>query len=182
MTLATCGSIIDSMRRLRLLEEAQIGELDALVQHGVDDPRELARELMRRDWLSAYQVNHLLKGLDDQLQLGQYLLIHRLGEGGMGQVFKARHRTLGRIVALKVIREDAMTNPVAVPRFEREILAAAQLRHPHVVHAFDAGQADGTYYLAMEFMEGVDLAQMVKQSGPLPVAQACDYIRQAALG
>src|SRR5205807_258975 len=169
MTLATCGGILDSLRRLQLVEEPQAREIAGLLQSGLDDPRELARELLRRDWLTAFQVNHLLKDITHALVIGPYVLVHRLGEGGMGQVFKARHRTLGRVVALKLIREEALINPVTIPRFEREIQAAAQLTHPHVVRAFDAGQAEGTYYLAMEFMEGVDLAQLVFQSGPLPV-------------
>src|SRR5439155_18468273 len=182
MTLATCDGILTSLRRLQLLEEQQIAELADLRQHGLEDPRALAKELLRRDWVTAFQINYLLKNLADELQIGPYVLIQRLGEGGMGQVFKARHRTLGRIVAVKRIRQEALSNPVSVPRFEREIEATAQLMHPHIVRAFDAGLAGGAYYLAMEFLEGVDLAQLVKQSGPLPVPQTCDYIRQAALG
>ena len=67
-------------------------------------------------------------------------------------------------------------------RFQREIRAAGQLSHPHIVRAYDADQVNGTYYIAMEFIEGVDLAKLVKDNGPLPVDQACEYIRQAALG
>lgn len=101
----------------------------------------------------------------------------------MGTVFKARHRTMGRIVAVKVIRKDRLTNARAVKRFEREIRAAAQLNHPHIVHAFDANEIDGTHFLVMEYVDnGVDLYRWVKKHGPLPVPGACEYIRQAALG
>jgi serine/threonine-protein kinase len=99
-------------------------------------------------------------------------------------VFKARHRALDRTVALKVIRPEifANTDPDTVSRFYREVQAAGRLSHPHVVHAFDAGPAGATHYLAMEWVEGINLQQFVQKSGPLPVPQACEYIRQATLG
>jgi Leucine-rich repeat (LRR) protein/tRNA A-37 threonylcarbamoyl transferase component Bud32 len=117
------------------------------------------------------------------LVLGSYILLERLGEGGMGQVFKARHCKLGRIVALKLIRKERLDNPATVKRFQREVRAAAALSHPNIVHAYDADEVNGTHILVMEFVEGAtDLTQLVKKNGPLPVAQACEYIRQAALG
>jgi serine/threonine-protein kinase len=182
MALATCGDMVDNLRRLQLLDSPQQKELVETLPRRFEDPRDLARELMRRDWLTLFQVNHLLQNCGEELQFGPYLLLDRLGEGGMSRVFKARHRTLGHCVALKVLRKEALTNPLAVPRFEREILVASRLQHPNVVRVFDAGQAADTYYLAMEFIEGADLYQVVKRSGPLPVAQACDVLRQAALG
>jgi serine/threonine-protein kinase len=181
MALPSSHALVAELCRLELLEPAQAAAVAVLGQQ-LADPLEVARELLRRDWLTPYQANQLLQQQGDALLVGPYVLLERLGEGGMGQVFKARHRTLGRVVALKTIRKEALANPLAVPRFEREVQAAGQLTHPNVVRAFDAGQAAGTYYLAMEFMEGVDLAEMVRKSGPLPVPQACDYIRQAALG
>jgi serine/threonine-protein kinase len=110
------------------------------------------------------------------------VLLERIGEGGMGQVYRARQKTLNRVVALKVIRKECLSNPKVTLRFLNEIRAAGQLNHPHIVRAYDADQVDGTYYIAMEYIEGVDLAKMVKDDGPLPVNQACEYIRQAALG
>src|SRR5205823_6567103 len=103
-------------------------------------------------------------------------------QGGMGRVFKARHTLMDRIVALKVIRGDRLDEPEQLSRFRREMQAAAKLAHPNVVLAHDAALADDRYYLAMEYIEGIDLARLVKERGKLPVAQACDYIRQAALG
>jgi len=135
--------------------------------------------LLSRDWLSAYQVNHLLKVCMSS-SWSALTSSFTAWEGGMGQVFKARHRALGRIVALKIIREEALTNPVAF----RASSAKFRRRPSSLIPMWSVprcrpGSRD--YYLAMEFMEGVDLAQMVKQSGPLPVLQACDYVRQAAL-
>jgi WD40 repeat protein len=105
-----------------------------------------------------------------------------LGVGGMGAVFKARHRLMERSVALKVMSPGLLHRPAAVERFQREVRAAAQLAHPHIVTAYDAEQAGGNHFLVMEFIEGTSLARLVAEQGPLPVAVACDYARQAALG
>src|SRR4051812_482349 len=114
--------------------------------------------------------------------LGVYTILEKLGEGGMGEVFRARHERLGRLVALKVIRADRLPHPDAVRRFLREARVAAQLHHPNVVTVFDANEADGVHFLAMELVDGTDLAKQVKDHGPLPPALACEYVRQAALG
>ncbi len=89
---------------------------------------------------------------------------------------------MDRLVAIKVIAKDRVANPTAVARFYREVRAVAKLSHPNIVTAFEVNQAGETPFLAMEFVEGIDLAKLVQQSGPLPIARACDYIRQAALG
>ena len=140
----------------------------------------LAKELLNRGWLTPYQVNHLAQGKAGELLLGSYVLLERLGEGGMGAVFKARHRRLDRIVAIKLIRKERLADDEAIRRFRREIRAAAQLSHPHIVLAFDADEAGGVHFFVMEYVEGTDLGEMVQKHGPIPVAQACEYIRQAA--
>src|SRR5207248_7850541 len=94
----------------------------------------------------------------------------------------ARHRLMERFVALKVMSPELMHRPAAVERFQREVRAAAQLSHPNIVTAFDAEQAGGSHFLVMEFIEGTSLARLVADEGPLPVARACDCVRQAALG
>lgn len=112
----------------------------------------------------------------------RYRIVEVLGQGGMGTVYKAQHRLMERLVALKVIDRGLTSNPTVVERFRREVKAAAQLNHPNIVHAYDAEQAGDSHFLVMEFVEGTTLARLVEQQGPLPVAQACDYVRQAALG
>jgi serine/threonine protein kinase len=181
MPIAAVVDLIESLRQSKLLEAHQLDEVTAL-QARFADPRELARHLIQKGWITPYQMNQLFQGKGSELILGQYVLLERLGEGGMGQVFKARHQRLDRIVALKVIRKEKLDNPTAVRRFQREIKAAAQLTHPNIVMAFDADQAGQTHFFAMEFVDGIDLNRMVKDGGPLPVAQVCDYMRQAALG
>jgi serine/threonine protein kinase len=105
-----------------------------------------------------------------------------LGTGGMGAVYKARHRLMDRLVALKVIRKRFMANPTAVERFRREVQAAGRLTHPNIVTAYDAEQAGDTHFLVMELVEGVSLDRLIAKHGPLLVERATDCIRQAALG
>jgi CheY-like chemotaxis protein/tRNA A-37 threonylcarbamoyl transferase component Bud32 len=112
----------------------------------------------------------------------RYQVLGLLGTGGMGAVYKARHRLMGRVVALKVIHPDLSDRPEIVNRFLHEVWAAARLAHPNIVTAYDADQVGATHFLVMEFVEGVDLERFADARGPLPVAQACDYVRQAALG
>src|SRR5262249_51639814 len=97
-------------------------------------------------------------------------------------VYKARHKKMDRLVALKVINAQLVGNPKAVERFHREVQAAAKLHHPNIVTAHDADEAGNTHFLVMEFVEGTDLAKYIEKKGPLPVAHACHFIRQAALG
>jgi WD40 repeat protein/serine/threonine protein kinase len=177
----TVAGLVEALVKHRLLEPTQADEL-AQLQTRYTDPKLLARELISRGWLTPYQVNQIFLGRAAQLVLGSYVLLERLGEGGMGQVFKARHQNLGRLAALKLIRRDRLANDEVVQRFHREVQAVAKLSHPNVVVAFDADEAGGTHYFAMEYVEGTDLGKRIKTSGPLPVDQACDFIRQAALG
>lgn len=114
--------------------------------------------------------------------LGVYELLVKLGEGGMGAVYKARHTRLDKIVAIKILPADRMKDQGAVARFEREMRAVGKLDHPNIVRAMDAGEATGTHYLVMEYVQGMDLSQVVKQSGPLAIPDACEIIRQAAVG
>ena len=101
----------------------------------------------------------------------------------MGTVYLAEHRLMDRPVALKVIRRDLLGNEALVERFRREVRAAARLAlHPNIVAAYDAEQAGDSHFLVMEFVEGVDLAHLVKTQGPLPCALACQAVKQAAEG
>ena len=139
-------------------------------------------ELVRRGWLTPLQGRWLLRGHGHRLVVGSYVLLDRIGQGGMGQVFLARHRTLGRRAAVKVVRPDRQSNRRVRARFLREVQALGRLDHPHVVHAYDAGTAGRACYLAMEHVPGPDLAQVLAAGRPLAVGRACEYVRQAALG
>ncbi len=115
-------------------------------------------------------------------QIGQYELIGELGTGGMGTVYKARHTRLNKFVAVKLLRPGRLNDSQAVDRFEREMRAVGKLDHPNIVTALDAGDIDGTHYLVMELIQGVDLATLARRVGPFPVREACELVRQAAIG
>ncbi len=116
------------------------------------------------------------------IQHDRYRIVRLLGQGGMGSVYEAEHRVMRRAVALKVINRAFTSRPATVERFRREVRAAARLSHPNIVTTYDAEDAGTTLFLVMEYVEGASLARLVKERGPLPIAEACDYVRQAALG
>jgi serine/threonine-protein kinase len=117
-------------------------------------------------------------------ELGQYLLEEKLGAGGMGEVWRARHRLLVRAAAIKLIRPEVLAASNAGPetvlrRFEREALATAALRSPHTVHLYDFGQAeDGTLFYVMELLQGIDLEKLVSRFGPVPPERAIHLLKQ----
>ncbi len=114
--------------------------------------------------------------------LGQYRLLSELGSGGMGTVYQAQHVRLQNLVAVKVLPPGRIHSQQMLDRFDREMRAAGKLQHPHVVRALDAGDVDGTHYLVMEFVDGCDLAALGTRVGPLRISDACELIRQAAIG
>src|SRR5262249_10388696 len=111
-----------------------------------------------------------------------YEILGEVGRGGMAVVYKARPLRRQRIVAIKVSNPGLSGESDVVARFRREQALAARLTHPNLVAAYDAGQVAGVPYLVLEFVEGHDLAWLVGQRGPLPAAEACEVVRQAALG
>lgn len=112
----------------------------------------------------------------------RYRIEGLLGRGGMGNVYKAHHKLMNRTVALKVVNHRLVDQPQAIERFHQEVQAAARLTHRNIVSAHDAETSGDAHFLVMEYVDGIDLAEMVSQRGPLPVQEACDYIRQAAEG
>jgi len=112
----------------------------------------------------------------------RYEILAKLGEGGMGAVYKAIQLSLKREVAIKVIREKGLEDEDARLRFKQEMEVVGQLKHPNIVEAYDADYCEGICYLAMEFVDGLDLAEIMHRLGPLRVADACELVRRAAMG
>ena len=146
------------------------------------DAQELARQLVQSKQLTKFQVQEIYQGRAKSLILGNYTILDKIGAGGMGQVFKAEHRRMKRVVAIKTLPNAFLKDAAAVARFQREVEAAAKLSHPNIVAAFDADEADGVNFLVMEYVAGSDLSALVKKCGPLNVAKAVNYILQAARG
>ncbi len=112
----------------------------------------------------------------------RYRIVRALGAGGMGVVYQAEHRIMERTVAIKVINRHYVNNPQAIERFRQEVRLAARLSHPNIVAAHDADQAGDLHFLVMEFVDGVSLARRIEKRGPFTIQQACNFVRQAALG
>ena len=150
---------------------------------GLQSAEDAADELVRDSLLTEFQSEVLLGDDSIPLVIGDYVVQDMIGQGGMGVVLKARHQRMRRAVAIKFLLKSQAPSKSIERRFEREVQAAAQLDHPHIVTAYDAGvHTDGSYYLVMQYVEGQDLSSLVKKSGPLPVPLAIHAIVQAAEG
>ncbi len=172
-----------------LLAQEQIDSARASVRWSdVDEPdpsgppsdSRLADRLVEMKLLNAWQAKQLLDGRT-KFNLGPYQIIDSIGQGAMGQVFKARHGKIGLVVAVKVLPHDKAT-PEAVDNFTREIRALARLDHPKLVAAVDAGQDGSVWFLVTEYIPGMDLRKLVRENGPLEMTVAASIISQVAEG
>lgn len=116
------------------------------------------------------------------LEHPRYQVVRLIGKGGMGDVYEARHRKMDRTVAIKVITGELFRKRAVIDRFHREVQTAAKLSHPNIVASYDADQAGDFHFLVMEYVDGVDLSQFIKSGKELPISEAVEYIRQAAIG
>jgi serine/threonine protein kinase len=179
----TVEQFIDALTQSGLYPIEELQALFASLPPAVmRDPRALAQELVRRSKLTPYQANQLVQGRSRGLVVDNYVVLEKIGQGGMGMVFKAHHRRMDRLVALKVLAPSVTQSPKAVERFRREALAAARLSHPNIVAAFDSNEYRGLHFLVMEYVDGVNLSRKVKDQGPLPVDEAIHCVVQAARG
>ena len=146
------------------------------------DAEDLAQQLVKHKKLTQYQAEEVYNGKANSLVLGNYILMEKIGSGGMGQVFKAHHRRMDRFVAIKLLPPEMTSDTAAIARFEREVKAVARISHPNIVAALDADCANGIHFLVMELVDGSDLSVLVKKHGPFSVRHAVSYILQAAKG
>ena len=142
--------------------------------------RDLAAMMVGLEFLTAYQADQLLSGRT-KLTLGPYIITDWIGQGGMGQVFKAVHQVMGRETAVKVLPLHKSTSE-SIENFRREIRTQAKLDHPNLVRAYDAGKDGNVHYLVVEYVDGTDLRRLVRTKGILTVQQAANIIKQAAEG
>jgi serine/threonine-protein kinase len=181
MPIDSVPALVVALKQSKLLEANQLKDLDAL-QANYTDPRVMTRELVQREWLTPFQANAVFLGNGANLVLGAYILLARISDSALGQVYKARHRRMNRLVALKVIRPELLVRPEAVEKFYEETQIISQLSDPHLVHAYDAGPIGQSHFFAMEYVEGIDLEALVAQTGPLTPAIASDFVMQTAQG
>ena len=173
----------------KLVTQDQLEQaIGAIVQAKGGDPRlaskisdrSVAKKLVEMKVLSTYQADQLMTGRA-KLNLGPYVITDWIGQGGMGQVFKAVHQMLGRESAVKVLPLHKST-PESIENFRREIRAQAKLDHPNLVRAFDAGEDGNVHFLVVEYVPGTDLRRLVRSKGNLSVQQAANIIKQSAEG
>jgi serine/threonine-protein kinase len=182
MIPTTAQDFVGELRRTQLIEDAQLNPLRADVPK-FDSARAFATHLVGANAITRFQAERVLQGCGEELHVGPFLLLEQIARGDTCVLLKAFQPRLNRTVALKMIRPDILKlQPDAARRLDREALATAQLHSPYVVVLYDLYELNGTSFLAMEYLEGMDLAMRVYKEGALPVPVACDYIRQAATG
>lgn len=167
-----------------LLQERQCKELRSKVLEGTYpiDSRQLAQRLVKDRLLTEYQARRLLSNKPQGLVVGRYIIMDRLGSGSMGRVYKAHHQLMDRVVALKIIAPEIVSNKRIVARFEREMRLVGRLDHPNVVRAFDADQFGEQLFIVMEYVPGRSLGQIFRTDGVLAPVDVANYGMQAAYG
>ncbi len=174
------AAFAQSLAESGLIDLADV--MPASDEQAADDGAGAAQELVAAGKLTRYQADALLAQRPADLRVGNYEILDRLGSGGMGTVFKARHRRMKRVVALKVLSREASGSERFLQRFQREVETIARLTHPNIVMAFDADEADCGPFLVMEYVNGRDLASEVAAVGRLSIGAALDRLLQAARG
>ncbi len=144
--------------------------------------RRLARRAVESKLLTFWQAQQLLAGRTSGYRIDRYLLLDLIGQGGMGRVYLARDTRLNRLVALKLLSPERLSNPRAIARFQREARVGAQLQHENLVRIYDFGESKGRYFLVMEYIEGKTIGTLISEQGPMPSPTAARLLRQVALG
>jgi serine/threonine protein kinase len=177
----------------QLLEQGQRSGLfsaaaarDLIAQAAADSAQtadEAAAQMVEKKLLTPYQAEQLLAGRGDECMVaGRYRILDKLGEGGMGAVYKAHDIQLDRDVAVKILPGHRLQDADAIARFRREARALAKLSHPNIIQAYDSGEDKGRHFLVMEYAEGVSLSAILREQGAVPPTVAAGLIYQAALG
>jgi serine/threonine protein kinase len=180
-TPATGAEFLATIRTADLLSPTQLARAEAAVRSAPTSTH-AAHALVAAGLLTKFQAGRLLTGRPDGFHLGPYVIQEKIGRGALGKVFRAKHRTMNRSVAVKVLSADVTRAAGTREAIQWEVRAAAQLCHPNVVTAYDADELGERFYLVVEFVDGPNLEALVRERGPLPVAETCELIRQAALG
>ena len=180
-------AFLDLVRRSGLVEKDRLGEVLLELKreaggHSISDTEMVARRLVEANLITRWQADRMLEGRYKGFFLGKYKLLDHLGTGGMSSVFLAEHVLMQRRVAIKVLPKDRVADSSYLARFHREAQAAASLDHRNIVRAYDIDNVGDVHYIVMEYVEGRDLQQIVKEGGPMDYIAATEYIRQAAEG
>ncbi len=165
-----------------LLDEPQFLRAVADLPADARTGRDAAQALVAAGLLTKFQADRLLAGRADGFVVGQYVILDQIARGPTGRVYKALHRAMNRPVAVRLLPADQTRDPARREALLAEARSAARLAHPNLVTVLDANQFGERFYLVTEHVEGAGAGEMVRKSGPLAVARACEVVRQAALG
>jgi serine/threonine protein kinase len=176
LELVRKSGVVDEKRLIAYVEKVRAeGQMPA-------EPEPLARLLVCDGVLTRFQAEQLLQGKWRRFTIGKYKVLERLGSGGMGSVYLCEHMLMRRRVALKVLPATKAEDSSSLERFYREARAVAALDHPNIVRAYDIDQDDKLHFLVMEHVDGSNLQEIIKKTGPMDPTRAAHYMRQAALG
>ena len=145
-------------------------------------PQRIGEILLKKGFLTEEQVEKVTQELDTKAVLAGFELMEKVGQGGMGAVFRARQVSMDRIVALKLLPKQLAKDPKYKERFKREARLSAKLSHPNIVAAIDVGESRGYMYYAMEFVEGKTIRQLIREKGKLSLEEALNFITQVIEG
>lgn len=182
MPTANAVSFLDTLKESGLVDQDKLNDSLSHFTGSLDNTGELSSHLVRKKVLTEFQVKMLQAGKYKNLTMGPYSILNKIGAGGMGIVYLAEHRKLGRRVAIKVLPEDRTKDKLALERFYREARSVAMLDHPNIVKAHDVNEQDGIHYLVMEYVNGITLQAYVEKKGVIPWRTAVNIIVQVCRG
>jgi serine/threonine-protein kinase len=181
ISLAVAG-FLATVRSANLFTPSQQPRVEATIPAEAATAAEAANALVSAGFLTRFQADRLLAGKTDGFHLGPYAILEQVGHGALGRVYKARHRTMNRSVAIKVLASELTRTVAERQAYQQAVRAVAQLNHQNIVTTYDANELADRFYLVVEFVDGPNFEVMVRERGPLPVHEACELVRQAAAG
>lgn len=165
-----------------VLSEVQLARALGAVSPFARSAREVAEQLIGDGTLTRFQAERLLAGRSDGFAVGPYVIVDHLGKSATGRVFKAHHRTMNRLVAIKMLSSELTATEAVREAIRAEARTAAKLTHPNLVTLLDVNQIGDRMYFVKEYLDGASIAAVLRENGPLAVGRAGDILRQAALG
>lgn len=182
MTTLDATSFLDTLQLSKLVDTEKLNEVMAGFTGNTDDSQEVSQFLITQNIITDFQAKSLLAGKHKGLKIGPYIILKKIGAGGMGVVYLAEHQRMHRKVALKVLPEDRTHDKLALERFYREARSVAELDHPNIVKAHDVNEDAGIHYLVMEYINGITLHRYLEKKGTMSWKMVANVLQQVCRG
>jgi serine/threonine protein kinase len=182
MTTLDATSFLDTLQLSKLVDTEKLNEVMAGFAGNTDDSQEVSQFLISQNIINDFQAKSLLAGKHKGLKIGPYVILKKIGAGGMGVVYLAEHQKMHRKVALKVLPEDRTNDKLALERFYREARSVAELDHPNIVKAHDVNEDAGIHYLVMEYINGITLHRYLEKKGTMSWKMVANVLQQVCRG